>query len=258
MTVKNGSRYVEESRGFPVGAASVEERAAARTADEEVPVRPIRLLLADDHALVLQAVRFALEPNPEIEIVAEARSGSEVLPRVGEASPDVVLLDIRMPGIDGLDLLDRLQQQYPETKVVVLSGVDDPELAAETIRRGAKAFLGKGVDPSEIAPVLRQVFEGALVTESIGSAAAAAELSSDEFGLTAREREIFERVATGRSNKQIAGEFWLSEQTIKYHLTNVYRKLGVSSRTEAARFAYDHSLAGNDSPSQDRKRQLNG
>jgi DNA-binding NarL/FixJ family response regulator len=219
-------------------------------------VRPIRLLLADDHALVLQAVRFALEPNPEIEIVGEARSGSEVLPRIGETRPDLLLLDIRMPGIDGLQLLDRLQQQYPETKVVILSGLDDPEVAAEAIRRGAKAFLGKGIDPADIAPVLRQVFEGEVVTESIGSAAGA-ELASDEFGLTTREREILERVSTGRSNKQIAGEFWLSEQTIKYHLTNVYRKLAVSSRTEAARFAYDHGLAGNNSSGDDRKQQLN-
>jgi two-component system nitrate/nitrite response regulator NarL len=223
----------------------------------EVSVRPIRLLLADDHALVLQAVRFALEPYPEIEIVGEARSGSEVLPRVGETRPDLVLLDIRMPGIDGIQLLDRLQQQYPETKVVVLSGVDDPEVAAETIRRGAKAFLGKGIDPADIAPVLRQVFEGEVVTHSMGSAGGVAELASDEFGLTPREREILERVATGRSNKQIAAEFWLSEQTIKYHLTNVYRKLGVSSRTEAARFAYDHGLAPNSSSRDDRKQRLN-
>jgi len=256
MAAKNGPRYVQERRGFPPVTASVERAAGTSTADEEVSVRPIRLLLADDHALVLQAVRFALEPNPEIEIVGEARSGSEVLPRIGETRPDLLLLDIRMPGIDGLQLLDRLQQQYPETKVVILSGLDDPEVAAEAIRRGAKAFLGKGIDPADIAPVLRQVFEGEVVTESIGSAAGA-ELASDEFGLTTREREILERVSTGRSNKQIAGEFWLSEQTIKYHLTNVYRKLAVSSRTEAARFAYDHGLAGNNSSGDDRKQQLN-
>ena len=208
-------------------------------------MRPIRLLLADDHALVLQAVRFALESYPEIEIVAEAKSGSEVLPRVAEAHPDVVLLDIRMPGLDGLQLLDRLGEQYPETKVVILSGVDEPEVAAEALRRGARAFLGKGIDPAEVAPVLRQVSEGAVLSESFGCAEANGVRAADEYGLTTREREILERVATGRSNKQIAGEFWLSEQTIKYHLTNVYRKLGVSSRTEAARFAYDHGLAGN-------------
>jgi two-component system, NarL family, nitrate/nitrite response regulator NarL len=211
-------------------------------------VRPIRLLLADDHALVLQAVRFALEPEPDIEIVGEARSGSEVLPRVGEAEPDLILLDIRMPGIDGLQLLDRLGKQYPETKVVVLSGADEPELAAEALRRGAKAFLGKGIDPADVAPVLRQVFEGKVVTEWLGTAAAESVRAAEELGLTGREREILERVAIGHSNKQIASEFWLSEQTIKYHLTNVYRKLGVGSRTEAARYAYDHGLAGNPWP----------
>jgi two-component system nitrate/nitrite response regulator NarL len=214
-------------------------------------LRPIRLLLADDHALVLQAVRFALEPEAEIEIVGEARSGSEVLPRVAETEPDVVLLDIRMPGLDGLQLLDRLGKQYPETKVVILSGVEEPELAAEALRRGAKAFLGKGIDPADMAPVLRRVVEGEVVTESFGAAAGESVRAAEEFGLTGREGEILERVATGRSNKQIAAEFWLSEQTIKYHLTNVYRKLGVSSRTEAARFAYDHGLAGNPWPDKD-------
>jgi two-component system nitrate/nitrite response regulator NarL len=209
-------------------------------------LRPIRLLLADDHALVLQALRFALEPEADIEIVAEARSGSEVMPRVGETNPDMILLDIRMPGLDGLQLLDRLRTEYPETKVVVLSGVDDPELAADALGRGAKAFLGKRIDPADVAPVLRQVFEGEAVDQPVAGTASDPVGTGDDYGLTTREREILERVATGKSNKQIAGEFWLSEQTIKYHLTNVYRKLGVSSRTEAARFAYDHGLAGND------------
>jgi DNA-binding NarL/FixJ family response regulator len=215
------------------------------------------VFVADDHGLVLQALRLALEPHPEIEIVGEAKSGSEVLPRVAETNPDLVLLDIRMPGLDGLQVLDRLQKLYPELKVVMLSGVDDPELAAEALRRGAKAFLGKGIDPAEVAPVLHQVFEGLLITESFG-ASGVAERAANEFGLTGREREILEQVAAGRSNKQIAADLWLSEQTIKYHLTNVYRKLNVGSRTEAARFAYDHGLAGNALTTGDRKQKRNG
>ena len=219
-------------------------------------MRPIRVFVADDHGLVLQALHLALEPHPEIEIVGEAKSGSEVLPRVAETDPDLVLLDIRMPGLDGLQVLDRLQKLYPEIKVVMLSGVDEPELATEALRRGAKAFLGKGIDPADVAPVLRQVFEGTLVTESFG-ASGAAERAANEFGLTGREREILEQVAAGHSNKQIAADFWLSEQTIKYHLTNVYRKLQVGSRTEAARFAYEHGLAGNALTSGDRKQNRN-
>jgi two-component system nitrate/nitrite response regulator NarL len=214
------------------------------------------VFVADDHGLVLQALHLALEPHPEIEIVGEAKSGSEVLPRVAETDPDLVLLDIRMPGLDGLQVLDRLQKAYPEIKVVMLSGVDDPELATEALRRGATAFLGKGIDPADVAPVLRQVFEGTLVTESFG-ASGAAERAANEFGLTGREREILEQVAAGHSNKQIAADFWLSEQTIKYHLTNVYRKLQVGSRTEAARFAYEHGLAGNALTSGDRKQNRN-
>ena len=218
-------------------------------------MRQIQVFLADDHGLMLQAVRLALEPHPEIEIVGEARSGSEVLPRVAETRPDIVLLDIRMPGLDGLQVLDRLQKLYPETKVVMLSGVDEPGLAEEALRRGAKAFLGKGIDPADVAPVLHQVSEGTLVTESFGAPDIAGAAAADVFGLTGRESEILEQVASGQSNKQIAGKFWLSEQTIKYHLTNVYRKLGVNSRTEAARFAYEHGLAGSALPSSDRKHQ---
>ena len=227
------------------------------TADEEEDLRPIRVFVADDHGLVLQALRLALDPHPEIEIVGEAKSGSEVLPRVAETNPDLVLLDIRMPGLDGLQVLDRLQKLYTEIKVVMLSGVDDPELATEALRRGAKAFLGKGIDPADVAPVLRQVFEGTLLTESFG-ASGVAQRAANEFGLTGREREILEQVAAGRSNKQIAADFWLSEQTIKYHLTNVYRKLEVGSRTEAARFAYEHGLAGSALTSGDRKQNRNG
>ena len=216
-----------------------------RNAEEEERIlRPIRLFLADDHGLVLQAIHLALEPHPEIEIVGETRAGSEVLPRVAETRPDIVMLDVRMPVLDGLQVLDRLQEQYPETKVVMLSGVDEPELAAEALRRGAKAFVGKAIDPAELAPILCQIIDGTLAAESLANGASSEERASDDLGLTPREREILWHVAAGRSNKQIAGELWLSEQTIKYHLTNLYRKIGVSSRTEAARFAYDHGLAG--------------
>jgi two-component system nitrate/nitrite response regulator NarL len=209
-----------------------------------VKLRPIRLFLADDHGLVLQAIHLALEPHSEIEIVGETRSGSEVLPRVAETHPDIVMLDVRMPVLDGLQVLDRLHQQFPETKVVMLSGLDEPELAAEALRRGAKAFIGKAIDPAELAPILTQIIDGTLEAGSFGDSEGSAEAASKDLGLTAREREILGFVAAGRSNKQIAGELWLSEQTIKYHLTNLYRKIGVSSRTEAARFAYDHGLAG--------------
>jgi DNA-binding NarL/FixJ family response regulator len=209
-----------------------------------VNLRPIRLFLADDHGLVLQAIHLALEPHSEIEIVGETRSGSEVLPRVAETRPDIVMLDVRMPVLDGLQVLDRLHQQYPETKVVMLSGLDEPELAAEALRRGAKAFIGKAIDPAELAAILTQVIDGTLEAGSFGHSEGSAGGASKDLGLTAREREILGFVAAGQSNKQIAAELWLSEQTIKYHLTNLYRKIGVGSRTEAARFAYDHGLAG--------------
>ena len=124
--------------------------------------------------------------------------------------------------------------------------MDEAELAAEALKRGAKAFVGKGIDPADMAAILRQVIDGTLVTGTFGNGDGPATSAADKLGLTAREREILGHVAAGKPNKKIAGELWLSEQTIKYHLTNVYRKIGVSSRTEAARFAYEHGLAGRD------------
>lgn len=192
-------------------------------------------------------MRLSIESDPAFEVVGEVSSGSEVLPRVAETRPDLVLLDIRMPEVDGLQVLDRLLGRYPELKVVMLSGVDDTGVAADAMRRGAKAFLGKGIDPAELAPILRAVIDGTPVTEPVGVGCGVADRVVDDLGLSRREREILEHVAAGRSNKQIAGELWLSEQTVKYHLTNTYRKLGVARRTEAARFAYEHGLVGRNS-----------
>ncbi len=202
--------------------------------------RPIRVLVADDHGLIREAIRLALESEPDIEIVGEAERGEEVLPRAREARPDVVLLDIKMPGLDGLEVLARLREQYPEIKVAMLSAVDEPEVVAEALQRGAVAYLGKRVGPATIAPTIHKIMEGTLSPETVGLADARAALSA--ASLTPRETEILLRVATGRSNRAIAAELWLSEQTVKYHLTNIYRKLGVRGRTGATRYAYEHAL----------------
>ena len=203
----------------------------------------IKVLVADDHKLMVAAVGAALADAPDIEVVAEANSGSEVLPLVGRTTPDVALLDLRMPGMDGLRCLELLQERYPSVKSIVVSGNDDPAAVEASLARGAVAFIHKTIDPGDLAAVIRQAIAGN-VFFAVNNRASA-EAPRCNVDLTPRETEILRALVDGQSNKQIAGQFWLSEQTIKYHLTNIYRKLHVSSRTEAVRQAYEYGLIEN-------------
>jgi DNA-binding NarL/FixJ family response regulator len=200
-------------------------------------MRQIRVLMVDDHGLMIEAVRLALEREKDIELIGEARRGADVLPEVARRQPDVVLLDIRLPDVDGLEVLAALHARYPQVRVVMLSAIDDPEVAREALRRGATAYLDKQSDPARLAAAIRRASAGgasspARRTDRHGAAA----------GLSRREREILSRVAEGRKNGQIAEELFLAEQTIKYHLTNVYRKLGVDGRAGAVRFWFEHGV----------------
>ena len=209
---------------------------------------PVRVLIADDHRLIVEGVKRALEEAPDFEVVGECNSGSQVLPMVGRTNPDIVLLDLRMPGADGLACLSRIRKQHPEVKVVVLSVSTDENVIQTVLKRGASAFIVKSINPIDLPSALRQAVDGT-VYSAIGlpdpgeSAARAA-------GLTERETAILAALARGLSNEAIGKELWVAEQTVKFHLTNIYRKLGVSNRTEAARLAYQNGLV--ESPIDDR------
>jgi DNA-binding NarL/FixJ family response regulator len=208
-------------------------------------LRRLKVLVADDHRLMLEAIRSSLEQADFIEIVGETQSGAQVAPLVHQTQPDVVLLDIRMPGLDGLAVLDLIRKRYPDVKVVLLSGVEDPHVIQAGLARGACAFVAKTVDPGDLASVIRQAADGS-VYQMNGPAGMPEASAAKESGLSERELTILRALGRGLSNKQIARELWVAEQTVKFHLTNIYRKLDVANRTEAARFAYKHGLA--DSP----------
>ena len=195
----------------------------------------MRVLIADDHRLMVDGTKRALEDAGDFEIVGEASNGAQVLPLVKRLKPDLVLLDLRMPQMDGLTCLTKLREQHPEVKVAVLSVSQDPDVIATVLKRGANAYIVKSVNPIDLPAALRQAVEGTVFT-TIGEAAA------KEAGLTERELVILRAVARGLSNEAIAKELWVAEQTVKFHLTNIYRKLGVANRTEAARFAFEHGL----------------
>jgi len=189
----------------------------------------LKLLIADDHQLMLEGIRLALADAPDIEIVGETSSGAQVLPLVRQTSPDVVLLDLRMPGMDGLRCLESLRQRHPDVKTVVLSGSDDPDVIDAAFQRGAAAFILKRIDPVDLAPVIRQALDGNVMTR-VEARPAAVETAAS--GLTTREADILKALAEGLSNKQIARTLVVTVNTVEFHLRNTYAKLGVRSRVQ--------------------------
>jgi len=188
---------------------------------------------------MLAAVRRALADAHDFEIVHEVSVGSHVVPAVRETSPDVVLLDLRMPELDGLACLERLQKVAPDVAVVILSSYSDPEQIEAARGGGARGYVVKTVEPVDLASVLRTALSGtSFQVWGAHVEQAGAHADDEKVSLSERETAVLHAVARGLSNREIGRQLWISEQTVKFHLRNVYRKLGISSRTEAARYAY--------------------
>jgi DNA-binding NarL/FixJ family response regulator len=207
-------------------------------------VKALRVLAVDDHPLMLEAVKVVLESEDDVELVGVAESGSEALALMGRLNPDVVLLDMRMPLMDGLTTLAHIRKRHPDVKVVMLSAIDEPEQIQAALRRGAASFVVKHIDPRDLASAIRQAASGS-VFQLLGAEPTSEENAAHESGITESELRVLRALAQGLSNKLIAKELFVTEQTVKFHLTNIYRKLEVSNRTEAARYAYQHGLATN-------------
>jgi two-component system NarL family response regulator len=201
----------------------------------------LRIVVGDDQALMRDALRYALEADGGCRVVAEAESGRELLELVRRTEADVVLLDLTMPPMDGLECLEHLREEHPDLVVIVVSGCDDQRQIEAAFRRGANAYVLKSMDPYDLPALIRQTIEGTAFV--MARTAPDADPANDwRRILSERELSVLAHVAEGLTNKQIAALLWLSEQTIKFHVRNVYRKLGVSSRTEALRFAHEHDL----------------
>jgi DNA-binding NarL/FixJ family response regulator len=203
----------------------------------------LKVLIADDHPLMLQGIRRALEASESIEVVGEAHSGEEVLALVERRNPDLVLLDLHMPGIGGLECLAELKRTWPDVKSVVISASDDRVSIDSALLAGASAYILKSVSPVDIPSVLRQAWAGAVY--HVPSAARPRDGEQPTAGgpdLTPREATILMAIASGSTTKAISQELWLSQHTVKFHLTNIYRKLGVSNRSGAVRYAFENDL----------------
>jgi DNA-binding NarL/FixJ family response regulator len=204
----------------------------------------LKVVIADDHRITLDGVRRTLDAAEDIEVVGTASSGSQVMPLVKQTRPDMVLLDIRMPGIDGITCLDLLHKNHPDVKVVMLSAYNERDQVQTALSHGASAYIAKTVNPVDLPSALRQVYEGT-VYHAIGVADAREDHDAADADLTERELTVLRALARGLSNKAIGHEFWVTEQTVKFHLGNIYRKLGVQNRTAAVHYAHQHGLVEN-------------
>ncbi|MEW9554741.1 response regulator [Nonomuraea sp. NPDC050783] len=204
----------------------------------------IRVLIADDHPVVRQGLRTFLDLQDDITVVGEAGDGAQAVELVGELGPDVLLLDLKMPVLDGLGALERLAGA--PTRVVVLTSVSDRGDVGPAMRAGAAGFLYKDVDPDALVQAVRAVHGGQVLLAPEAAEAmlsgAAESAESEPVPLTDREREVLRLLAAGRSNREIARALAVAEKTVKTHVSNVLMKLGVQDRTQAALYAVRHGL----------------
>ncbi|MFB9882539.1 response regulator [Planobispora siamensis] len=212
----------------------------------------IRVLIADDHPVVRQGLRTFLDLQDDLEVVGEAADGTEAVALAESLSPDVLLLDLKMPVLDGLGTLERLAERGLSPRVLVLTSVSDRGDVAPAMRAGAAGFLYKDVEPMALVRAIRAVHEGQVLLAAEAAEAvlaapapgpAAAGAAEPVAPLTDREREVLALIASGRSNREIARDLSVAEKTVKTHVSNVLMKLGVQDRTQAALYAVRHGLA---------------
>ncbi len=208
----------------------------------------ITVLIADDHPVVRQGLRVLLSLHADIDVVGEAGDGAEAVELTAAVAPDVVLLDLKLPGLDGLAVLAELRDRNLPARVLVLTSVADPASVTVAMRAGAAGFLYKDVDPDALVRAVRSVHDGhtVLAPEAAGTLVRSRSRPAAVGGLdalTAREREVLAQIAEGRSNREIARVLNMSEKTVKTHVSSVLAKLGVADRTQAALLAVRHSPA---------------
>ncbi len=217
---------------------------------------PITILIADDQQLLRLGFRMIFEAEPDLQVVAEAGDGAEAIRLTGQASPDVVLMDIRMPRMTGIEATEQIVAQHPGTRVLVLTTFDLDEYAFAALRAGASGFLLKNVEPAGLLDGIRTVARGdavvaprvtrKLLERFAGHLPAGPEEPGHEDPrlslLTGREREVLTEVARGLSNAEVAERLFLSESTVKTHVGRILPKLGLRDRVQAVVFAYETRL----------------
>ena len=210
----------------------------------------ISVLIVDDHQIVREGLRLILETAQGIDVAGEAADGAEALRLVSELNPNVVLMDLRMEGMDGLTAIERLQQDYPQVSVVILTTYNEDELMLRGLRAGARGYLLKDTGRQTLLDTIQAAARGeTLLTPSVvdrilayttGNVTAVS--SSSKIDLTDREQQVLEAAALGERNKEIAKRLGITERTVKAHLTSIYNKFGVDSRAAAVAIAAQRGL----------------
>jgi DNA-binding NarL/FixJ family response regulator len=207
----------------------------------------IRVLIVDDHQVVRRGLRTFLEIQDDIEVVGEAADGDQGVARAEELRPDIVLMDVKMPGTDGIEALRQLRQLDNPARVLVVTSFTEQRTVVPALRAGAAGYVYKDVDPDALAGAIRSIHAGHVLLQP---EVAGALLAADAGGgagrgstLTDREREVLELITDGRSNREIARALVLSEKTVKTHVSNILMKLDLADRTQAALWAVRHGLA---------------
>ena len=210
----------------------------------------IKLLLVDDHAVVRLGLRSYFSTTPDIEVIGEAANGAEAIARAQELSPDVVLMDLLMPGMDGVEATRQIKAIKPNMQIIVLTSYHEDENIFPAIRAGALSYLLKDIDPDDLSDAIRRAAKG----EAVLNPHVAARLMQEVRGgrraevynplneLTDREMEVLQEIASGKSNADIALTLFISEKTVKTHITNILSKLHLSDRTQAAVLAWQKGV----------------
>lgn len=207
--------------------------------------RPVRVLIVDDQVLMRQGLRTLLDLDPRVEVVGEAADGVEALEKVGELRPEVALVDVRMPRMDGVEFVRRLSAEHPSVAALVLTTFEDDEYVFGGLRAGAKGYLLKDTPSAELAAAVERVRRGETVLGGTVAARVVGELvrlpepagAPEATPLSEREVEVLRLVGSGASNKEISRRLYITEGTAKNHVSKILRKLGLNDRTQAALYA---------------------